>query len=294
MSHRHHHITAPEDRIPLREKIGFTLGGIGLGGTNHIVFGLLMPIFNMTLGVSPALISTAGFIQSMLTSWIDPFLGQFSDNFRSRWGRRRLLMLIFAVPLALADIGLFWFPRGASENFLFYWLVTILPLITLLVTSYGVSFGALSIEATTDYHERVRLGVFTGLAGGIFGIGYQWLFPLIQQPFYGTVIDRLRIVTTGIGVLCLFMLLAPLFLCPEKRYEKQTKTQARTPLLRNLPEVARNKPFLIVASIKFFTFFCYTTVGVLGTYMNTYFIYGGDLRKASITYGILGTSYVVA
>jgi GPH family glycoside/pentoside/hexuronide:cation symporter len=292
-AHRHHE-TLPEDRIPLREKVGFTMGSLGIGGATHITFGLIYPIFNMILGVNPALISTAQFIQSTATAVFDPLLGQFSDNFRSKWGRRKLLMLIFALPLALLSTGLYWFPRGFGEHHLFIWLLLILPLITISCSCYGLPFGALSVEATTDYHERVRLGIFVGFFASVIAVGYQWVFPLIQQPIFKSPLDGLRWVTGILGVLCALMLLGPILLCPEKRYEKQTSAQPKSPLLRNLVEASKNKPFLIVVSIKFFTFFCYTTVGALGMYMNTYFIYGGDLKKAAITYGFLGSSYVVA
>jgi len=51
---------------------------------------------------------------------------------------------------------------------------------------------------------------------------------------------------------------------------------------------------MIVLSIKAFTFFCYSVVGAMGVYMNTYFVFGGDIKKAAPVYGVLGTSYAVA
>ncbi|MDD5350364.1 MAG: MFS transporter [Chthoniobacteraceae bacterium] len=292
-AHRHHE-TKPEDRIPLREKVGFTLGSLGSGGATHITFGLIHPIFNMILGVSPALISTALFIQSIGTAVLDPLLGQFSDNFRSKWGRRKPLMAIFALPLAILSTGLYWFPRGFGEHQLFLWLLAILPLMTICCTCYGLPAGALSVESTTDYHERVRLGVFVGFFSSAVSVGYQWVFPLIQQPLFDNPLDGLRWVTGILGFLCAGMLLAPVFLCPEKRYKTQTGVQAKSPLLRNLAEASKNKQFLVIVSIKFFTFFCYTTVGALGMYMNSYFIYGGDLKTAAVTYGFLGSSFVIS
>jgi GPH family glycoside/pentoside/hexuronide:cation symporter len=100
-----------------------------------------------------------------------------------------------------------------------------------------------------------------------------------------------------IGALAVFFGLAafaPVFLCPEKRYIAHTKHLAKTRLLPNLMEARKNRPFLIVLSIKFFTFFCYSTVGLLGVYMNTYFVYGGDVKRAAGTYAVLGSSYAIA
>lgn len=289
-----HHETAVEDRIPLREKIGFTMGRLGMEDATHTAFGLITPIFNMILGVSPAAISTAMFIQSMLTSFLGPLIGQFSDNFRSPWGRRKPLILIFSFPLAFFSALLFWFPHDASPDFLFYWLLLILPLISLSCMFYGTPYGALSVEATTDYHERVRLGVFVGFFAATAAIGYQWIFPFIQSSFFHDPREGVRWVSATLGVICLVMSLAPFFLCPEKRYATQTRKQPKTPFLRNLKEASKNREFLIVVSIKFFAFFCYAIVAGLGMYMNTYFIFGGDVKKAAVTYGFLGTAYVVA
>ena len=289
-----HHVTAPEDRIPIPEKIGFTLGRMGMEAATHTSFSLVKPIFNMLLGVNPALISTAMFIQSMMTFLFDPLLGQFSDNFRSRWGRRKPLILIAAFPLAFLSALLFWFPHNADHNFLFIWLLVILPLVTLSCSCYGLPFGALSIEATTDYHERVRLGLFTGFFVAVVAIGYQWIFPLIQQPIFKDPIEGARWVSASLGCFCLVMALMPVFLCPEKRYAVQTRRQAKTPLLKNLREASKNREFLIVVSIKFFTFFCYTLVGGLGMYMNTYYVYHGDVKAASVTYAVLGSAFVIS
>jgi GPH family glycoside/pentoside/hexuronide:cation symporter len=38
----------------------------------------------------------------------------------------------------------------------------------------------------------------------------------------------------------------------------------------------------------------YNLVGMLGIYMNTYFVFGGDLRAAGVAYGFLGSSFHVS
>src|ERR1700710_2266913 len=94
-------VTASVDRVPVREKIGLGLGKVVADGTHGTLHVLVNPIYNMTLGLNPALISTIVFIQRLWDGMLDPVWGSFSDNFRSKWGRRRLLIAVAALPLAL-------------------------------------------------------------------------------------------------------------------------------------------------------------------------------------------------
>lgn len=120
----HHHETLPEDRVPLREKLGLGIGNAAAGcpATLHT---LISPIFNMTLGMNPALISIVLFIQRLWDAFTDPLIGQFSDNFRSPRGRRLPLMAVSALPMTVLFFALWWFPRGASETWLFFHLLIV-------------------------------------------------------------------------------------------------------------------------------------------------------------------------
>lgn len=289
-----HHVTRPEDRIPAREKFGFAVGTVSAGGASVIVMQLLNLVYNMTLGLSPALISTVCFIQNIVTSIFDPLIGQFSDNFRSRWGRRRPLMAIVALPLAVAFASVYLFPRGLGEHSLFLWLLISFTIFHALCSVFACAFNALVVEATSDYHERIRLGSLITLTAVGFGIIGQWIFPFIQRPFFTDAIEGLRYVMVVGFVFFLAAMSVPVFLCPEKKYATVAREVKKTSLIPNLLEARKNRPFCIILAVKFFTSFCYNIVGALGMYMNTYYIYGGDVKRGALTYGFLGTSYIVA
>lgn len=293
-SPKQHHETRPEDRIPFLEKFGFAVGTLSAGGVSVTAYGLLNFIYNMTLGLSPALISTVVFIQNVATSILDPLLGQYSDNFRSRWGRRRPLMVLAAVPLVISFAAIYLFPRGLKEHGLFLWLLITLPVASLMISVYNCAFNALTIEATRDYHERIRLGTVVTLTAIAFGLLVQWIFPFIQRPIFTDPIQGLRCVVIVASLFFLCAAFVPVLLCPEKQYAALAGKLSKSALLPNLLEARKNRPFLIILSIKFFAFFCYNIVGALGMYMNTYYIYGGDVKKAAATYGFLGSSYILA
>src|SRR2546430_106925 len=111
---QHHHETAPKDRVSLREKIGLGFGKAVADGTHGSLYTLINPIFNITMGLPAQYISIIMFVQRIWDTFIDPMTGQFSDNFRSRWGRRRPLITVAIIPLALFFGVMWWFPIGAS------------------------------------------------------------------------------------------------------------------------------------------------------------------------------------
>ena len=53
----------------------------------------------------------------------DPLMGSFTDNFRSRWGRRRPLIALGAVLSGLFFSLIWLFPRGIGETFYFGWFI---------------------------------------------------------------------------------------------------------------------------------------------------------------------------
>ena len=279
------------------KKIGLGLGKVVYEGTHGTLHVLVNPIYNMTLGLNPALISTILFIQRIWDGMLDPVCGSFSDNFRSRWGRRRSALLAVAVrcPLALLFLAALWFfPRDASSNVLFWHLLLVSLAFYTAHSLYGMPLGALIIEATDDYHERTRLASVTFAFGFAFQIASQWLFPLTQLAFFGDNISGLRWVAVSCGVVFLLAGLAPLWLCRERHYGRVAARQPRTSLFAGLRAVRDNRTFLSLLSARFVLSLGYNLVGMLGIYMNAYYVFGGDLKAAGWAYGFLGSSFHVS
>jgi GPH family glycoside/pentoside/hexuronide:cation symporter len=68
------------------------LWGAG-GAADNILYNgvatLVLPIFNVGLGVDAVKIGLAMGIPRLLDALTDPLIGNISDNTRTRWGRRR-------------------------------------------------------------------------------------------------------------------------------------------------------------------------------------------------------------
>jgi GPH family glycoside/pentoside/hexuronide:cation symporter len=291
---QHHHETAQKDRVSLREKIGLGFGRMVTDGTHGTLHVLINPIFNMTLGVNPALISTIIFIQRIWDAMLDPLFGQFSDNFRSKWGRRRPLMLMGALPIAALFAAIWWFPMGVSTNYLFWHLLLVSLGFYAAYALYTMPLNGLIVEATDDYHERTKLAGIALAFGFAAQIGSQWLFPLTQASFFSNSIEGVRCVAIGAGILFLIAALIPVFFCRERLYKKVTSKQAHVPFWASLKAASSNGSFMSLLCARAVFSFGYNVVGVMGGYMHTYYVFGGDIKRAAPITAAIGSCFHIA
>lgn len=168
-----------ERLIPLPSKFAFGVGQFA-EGLQNTGFGLfILFYYNQVLGLSGTLAGTAIFIALIFDAVTDPIAGSWSDNFKSRWGRRHPFMYASAIPLCLAFIGLFSPPKGLSEFQLFLWLAVFAVLTRGAMTLYHVPHLALGAEFTEHPLERTRIvafrqffSTFGGLMASGVGLGY--------------------------------------------------------------------------------------------------------------------------
>ena len=117
---------APEDKVPLQQKIAFGIGGqMDFLAAIMVTSTLWMPFFNIGLKLSPI---TLGLILMAYRAWdalSDPIIGSISDNARTRWGRRRPFMFIGALITALIYPFLWNIPDGWSDQATYIYLIVI-------------------------------------------------------------------------------------------------------------------------------------------------------------------------
>jgi Na+/melibiose symporter-like transporter len=137
-------------------------GFFGLGQAAESVknwgFGTLLLIYYVqVLGISGSLAGAAIAIALVFDAISDPAVGSWSDNFRSKYGRRHPFMLAAIIPLPIFFFLLFWPPASLSEFGLFVWLTVFTILTRTALTFFHVPYLALGAELTRDYHERTTI-----------------------------------------------------------------------------------------------------------------------------------------
>jgi Na+/melibiose symporter-like transporter len=100
---------------------------------------------------------------------VDPAIGYFSDNLRTRWGRRHPLMYATALPYAAVYFLLWNPPAGWPDEAMFWWILGLTMLIRMISSSYETPSSALAPELTADYDGRSTLfsyRLYFGWTGG--------------------------------------------------------------------------------------------------------------------------------
>ncbi len=143
---------------PLRTgtKLAFGIGQIGEGIQAAVFLMFLLFYYNQVLGVPGTLCGIALAISLVFDAVTDPLVGNLSDAWRSKLGRRHPFMYAAALPLGIGFFLLFN-PMVSGDGPLFFWLLTMTVLCRGAMTLYHVPHSALGAELSQDYHERTVL-----------------------------------------------------------------------------------------------------------------------------------------
>ena len=140
--------------LSLGQKAGWGLADMGIVVFVIVKQLLILAFMNSFLGIPIALagaVTTAVLIFDIIS---DPIIGYFSDKTVSRFGRRAPWMLVGAVVLALAMIGLFAVPENFTTSASLIWVTVFFLISTLGFTMVSIPYGAMAGEMTLDKKER--------------------------------------------------------------------------------------------------------------------------------------------
>lgn len=174
---------------PLRpkDKLFYGLGSVAFGVKDNGFSYLLLLFYNQVVGLSAPLVGLAIMIAMIFDAFLDPVVGQISDNWRSRLGRRHPFMYTAAAPVALSYLALWNPPHGWPTSALFLYLVGIAIVIRTFITFYEVPSSALAAELTQGYDERTVLlsyRYFFGWIGGLLLYLITFSFLLVPDAHH--------------------------------------------------------------------------------------------------------------
>ncbi|WP_309643737.1 MFS transporter [Phenylobacterium sp.] len=196
----------PSDLVPASAKLGvptklfygfgsvaFGVAGLGLASS------LLQPYLNRVIGLPALWVGTAIMLTLMLDAVIDPAIGRWSDNLRTRWGRRHPLMYASAPLIAMACIGFWNSPADWSLEATGAYLIGMLVVLRICISLYEIPSQALAPELTTDYHERTSLFSYRYLFAVIAGVTMNVvLYQVYLSPAAGGVLNRAAYAQYGV------------------------------------------------------------------------------------------------
>lgn len=153
-------------------KLGYSTASIGDAATYGLFNSYLMFFLTTIAGIDPAIAGLIAALGAIWDSLWSPIIGFFSDNSKSKHGRRRPFIFIAAFPMALTSCFAFTTFDVTPTFKVFYYLFMVL-LFWFSFASFFIPYLALGAEITDDYDERTELRSFAyifGIVGMVVGM----------------------------------------------------------------------------------------------------------------------------
>lgn len=154
-------------------RIAFGFGGTAEGVKNNGFEYFLLLYYSQVLGVSAGLVALALMIALVADAISDPVVGYWSDNLRTKIGRRHPFLYASILPVAISYFFVWNPPAALSGDALFPWLVALTIIVRLGFTFYEVPANSLAAELTDDYDARTQLMSFRYFFAWVGGLSIQ-------------------------------------------------------------------------------------------------------------------------
>ncbi len=217
----------------------------------------------------------------------DPFIANLSDRSQAKMGKRKLFLLLGAIPFALFSFLVF-LPISDSLTVNTIWVMACIFLFYICFTFYTIPYNALISEL--GHHPKDRMLIST-LISVTWALGF-----LIGNTIYA-VIDGLKesmsatqAFQVALAIYCFIAMLCmlfPVFFLDENKYSQQENTSI--PLLESIQSVwgNRNFRFFLLSDLTYWLAITIIQVGMV--YYVTLLL---KLELAYTTYFLTGAFFI--
>ena len=236
------------DRPKLLEKVSYGFGDLA-SVLYWQTFMLYLTYFYTDVAIIPLAALSAMILWVRTWDWVnDPLMGIIADRTRTRWGKFRPYLLWLCVPFAIAGVLCFTVP-DLDESGRFKWACATYILLMMLYTAINIPYTALLGVISPDSDDRTAISSIKFMFA--FGAGIivsATLLPMTRwlggeseaQGWQNTFIIY------GIAAVVFFLIA---FFGTKERV--QPPKGQKTPVLEDLNDLVKNKPWLILLATTF-------------------------------------------
>lgn len=304
----------------MKEKLAVGTGGLTVSLGNQSVRTTGMGVLNMILGINAFWVGIVLAIPLLWDAITDPIMGNISDNYRSKYGRRRPFIFVGAILMGLSFASIWMIPLGWSDAGQLAWFITTSLLFYTAYTIFSVPFISMTYEMTPDYDERTSVQGYVTFWNRLGEMSYMALIPLslIYAAWkfgYESTADLSNeermagirfaaAVYGGIGMSLFGML--PAILGRERNYElnlREQKKHPKPPFWKTVREVLSNRSCALLCLLSVCTIVAGVFASNMDWYLLIYYLSNGDIALGTqwklvvtigyATVGILGIPFIV-
>ena len=266
----------------------------GTGDWSGSSYGTLRQIFYAifltdVVGLEPRLASVAALLGIIWDAVNDPLVGMLTDRVRTRWGRRRPFLLIFAIPFGLSFMLLWWAPPWHNQIALAATVSLAFMLSDTFETLCGVPFSALLPELTPDYDDRTTLTSFRIFFNLLASLATAVAAPMIVDAALSAGLNQQQgylLVAGMFGGLAAIPYLLIFAVVREKYVTTETKTVPDIPFRETVRTAWGNIPFRFATAIYMLNWITFDLVALALPFYLLYWIARGNLLFSVTLLGI--------
>ena len=179
----------------LGRKLAFASADVFGGGSFNIINFLYPGFLALTVGISPFWISLVLLVARVWDALTDPLMGFISDRTRSRFGKRRIYLIV-ASPLIVISMYLLFFPfQFDLEITRVIAVLASYIVFTTVQTMVMIPYYSLSSEVAFDYNRRASYNSYR--------LGFSIFSSIIAVAVPGIIVNSFGDTTIGYQVMSL-------------------------------------------------------------------------------------------
>lgn len=259
--------TSPNSPLPLRTKLLFSTGDLSTSIPLAILMFFQLYFLTDVAGLRPDYAGWAIGASRLWDAVNDPLFGLLSDRIRTRWGRRRVLLLFGSVPLGFF-FTLMWIVPALDQVWLAMYYAMTFMLFDTAFTVVHVGYNALTPELTSDYDERSSLNGYR-MVFSIFGT----LSAIILATVLGWSISDARLLYLILGVgLGIIAIIPPLIVFRVTHERPAGELPRPLALSEALKQTLGNQPFRMVMGLYLLSWTTASIIAAVLVYFANYYL----------------------
>jgi sugar (glycoside-pentoside-hexuronide) transporter len=260
---------AHDEKLPLREKIGYSLGDCAANFVFQTQIMFLMGFYTDVLGIEAVVAGNIFLFSRLWDAFNDPLMGALADRTKTRWGKFRPWILFTSVPFAVLFVLAYTTPDlSASGKIL--WAVITYNALMMIYTANNIPYSALTGVMTGNMVERASL--------------VQWRFILAMTAQFLVQFFTLDLVlrfgkgnaalgfqlTMGMWAAIAVVFFVITFLTTRERVAPDPRQKSS--IAQDLLDLVGNRNWVILSIATVFIFICLSMRGGITYYYFQYFV----------------------